>query len=164
MNFGHIGVASAGFAPGQSGPTNSRGDWVRRVVPSTDKDSDKTARDLLLDLINSDMNVARAFTAVARAAYNQGKTEEGDAARFRAKKFFSEARQSLLQVTELDKRSALYDFEKLRDDIESLAMPSGALPHCSVAPQESDSSHALLKFVKRIPEKLSSILRRREKS
>jgi hypothetical protein len=84
--------------------------------------SDKSARDLLFDLVVSDINLARAFAAIARSAYGLGKVDEGEFARSRLIKFYYEALRSVLRMADPDRESFSSDLENLRADIDWLSM------------------------------------------
>lgn len=86
------------------------------------KKSDKSANDLLLDLVTSDINLARAFAAIARSAYGLGKTDEAEFARSRVLKFYGEAMRLVLQMGSSDRESFSPDLENLRTDINWLSM------------------------------------------
>lgn len=100
------------------------------------KEGDKSSRDLVLELIHSDMGMARAFAAVARSKYDQGKVDEGDFARLKAVKFYSKARRSVTQIAEEDRKPDSFELESLRSEIASLSLqPGDPHPHPS-APRE----------------------------
>jgi hypothetical protein len=86
------------------------------------KKSDKSASDLLLELVTSDINLARVFAAIARSAYGLGKTDEAEFARSRLLKFYGEALRSVLQMTDRDRESFSSDLENLRIDINWLSI------------------------------------------
>ncbi len=96
------------------------------------KEGDKSSsRDLLLELLHSDMNMARAYAAVARSKYDQGKVEEGDFARLKAVKFYSKARRSAGQMEE-DRKPGSSELESLRSEITSLSLrPGDSHPNAS---------------------------------
>src|SRR5581483_1255015 len=86
---------------------------------------DKSPRDPSLDLITSDMNLARVFTGLARSAYGHGKLEEAEFARLSAIKFYCEALQSILKLTESEREPYSSDLQNLRTNIEWLSLQTG---------------------------------------
>ena len=60
-----------------------------------DQKGDKSTRDLLMERLPHDMTSARAFAAVARSKYDQGKIEEGNLARLKAVKYCVNAHDSV---------------------------------------------------------------------
>jgi hypothetical protein len=93
------------------------------VNPAVDTtQSDKSASDLLLDLVVSNINLARAFAAIARSAYGLGKHSEAEFAHSRMIKFYGEALRSALRMTDRDRESFSSDLENLRADISWLSM------------------------------------------
>jgi hypothetical protein len=90
--------------------------------------NEKTPREFLLDLIASDMNLARAFAAVSRSAYQLGKREEGDFARLKAVQLYSEAAKLTSQVPEAEKEGIGYELQTLSISINWLFMAPLASP------------------------------------
>ena len=77
-------MGNAGATEFRPGKTNYGLEWEQVASAAMGKEGDKSSRDLLLDLVHSDMNMARAYAAVARSKYDQGKVDEGDFARLKA--------------------------------------------------------------------------------
>jgi hypothetical protein len=95
--------------------------------------NDKAPSDFLLDLLTSDMNLARAFTAVSRAAYQMGKLEEGDFARLKAIQLYSEAARLVTQVPDAEKDAIGYELQALNTTINWLFMQSRIGAHAAPA-------------------------------
>lgn len=108
---------------------------------------EKSAGDLSLDLVVSDMNLARAFAAVARSAYGQGRLAEGDSARTKTIRFYCEALRSVLQMGERDRKSFSSDLEGLRTHIEWLSVQRGASQQPPPSSNEEASMENLLKLL-----------------
>jgi hypothetical protein len=103
-------------------------------------------RDLLLSLATSDIKLARAFAEGARSAYGSGKLVEGEFARLRTMKFYSEVLRSLLQMTAPDREAFSSDLQNLRTQIEWLSTQTVA-PRSTLVPQENASMESLSKLL-----------------
>jgi hypothetical protein len=111
------------------------------------KRKEKSSGDLLLDLVVSDINLARAFAAVARSAYASGRLAEGESARLKTMRFYCQALRSLLQMSERDRKSFLTDIQTLRVHIEWLSLQSGESCRSSSESHEDASMKNLLKLL-----------------
>jgi hypothetical protein len=113
-----------------------------------DQKGDKSTRELLIDVIHSDMAFAQVLADVARSKYSQGKIEEGNEARLKALKFCFKAHESVLQISENDRQSDLKELEKLRSLIASLSAQPVDLEPASSGRQETPQSGPLSKRFK----------------
>jgi hypothetical protein len=111
------------------------------------KRKEKSSGDLLSDLVVSDINLARAFAAVARSAYGSGRLEEGDSARLKTVRFYCQALRAILQMSEQDRKSFSTDIQTLRTHIEWLSMQSGESSRSSSESHEDASMKNLLKLL-----------------
>lgn len=111
------------------------------------KSKEKSSGDLLSDLVVSDINLARAFVAVARAAYGSGRLEEGESARLKTMRFYCQALRAVLQMSEQDRKSFSTDIQTLRTHIEWLSMQSGEPSRSSPEAHEDASMKNLLKLL-----------------
>jgi hypothetical protein len=109
------------------------------------KRKEKSSGDLLSDLVVSDINLARAFAAVARSAYGSGRLEEGDSARLKTVRFYCQALRAILQMS--DRKSFSTDIQTLRTHIEWLSMQSGESSRSSSESHEDASMKNLLKLL-----------------
>jgi hypothetical protein len=83
--------------------------------------NDETAsRVHLRTLIDQKIIQARAFSAVARLRYDQGKIESGNQARLKALESYSEARRLVIRVAEKDRAQGLLDLEQLQANVMAL--------------------------------------------
>ena len=114
------------------------------------KEVENSARDLLLQLIHSNMSLARAFAAVARLRYDQGNDEAGEFARCKALKFHSEARRLLVQLAEEDKQSDSSELQKLRDSIVSLSSQLDDSQKKTSPDEEQPAGPSFREFLKRL--------------
>src|SRR2546430_2271575 len=116
-------------------------------VGHVNKKKDKSAGDLSLDLVVSDLNLARAFAAVARSAYGLEKVAEGESARAKTIRFYCEALRSVLQMPERDRKSFELDLQNLRTQIEWLSVQRGRPANSSRESQEDAAMENLLKLL-----------------
>lgn len=84
------------------------------------ENNDKSPRDFLLDLVTSDINLARAFTAVSKSAYQLGKPEQGDFARLKAIQLYSEATKLAPELPESHREDLQRELQALSTTINWL--------------------------------------------
>jgi hypothetical protein len=114
------------------------------------KKKDKSADDLSLALVVSDLNLARAFAAVARSAYSVERLAEGESAREKTIRFYCQALRSVLQMAEPDRKSFSLDLQNLRTQIEWLSVQRGRPAN---SPRESQEDTAMENLWKLLEEK-----------
>ncbi len=114
------------------------------------KKTNISTRDLLSDLVTSDINLARAFAVVARSAYSLGKLEEAEFARSRAINFYCEALRSVLQMPKRDREAFSSDVQHLRTIINWLSMQTVASRN---SPPEKRADASLEELLKLLEEK-----------
>ncbi len=90
-----------------------------------EKKNDKTERDLSLDLVASDLNLARLFVAVANSARDQGDLDESEFARSKALEFYCEAFRLILQMQKPKRQSFWSDLQSLSTQIRWLSIHTG---------------------------------------
>jgi hypothetical protein len=120
---------------------------IERHVGYVNKKKDKSAGDLSLDLVVSDLNLARAFAAVARSAYSLEKLAEGESAREKTIRFYCQALRSVLQMTEQDRKSFSPDLQNLRTQIEWLSVQRGRPASSTRESQEDTAMENLWKLL-----------------
>jgi hypothetical protein len=103
-------------------------------------------RDLLISLAASDLKFASIFAEGARVSYRSGNTVEGDFARLRALKFYSEVIRSLLKIAPVDREVFGADLANIRTQINWLSVQPDA-SHSSLTRREHDSMEKLLKLL-----------------
>ena len=99
---------------------------VRRMILVRSKGvvmgkNNNLTHDLMLNLVTSQINLARAFLAVARSAYGRDNPEGGDEARTRAERFTSEAMRLAHELSEEERTQLATDLRNLRTNIEDLS-------------------------------------------
>ncbi len=112
-----------------------------------DNTNDKSERDLILDLVASNMNLARVFVAVAKSTHDLGRLEESEFARSKAMKFYNEAFRSILQMTKPDRESFSADLQNLCLQIRWLSMQSDE-PNSGSKANEDVSMENLLRLLR----------------
>lgn len=113
-----------------------------------DSKNNKSDRDLLLDLVTSDMNLVRVFVAVAKFAHDQGKPDASEFARSKAVKFYCEAFRAVREMTAADRESFSSDLQNLCTQIRWLSVETGESHDCCPATNEDASMDALLKLLR----------------
>ncbi len=111
------------------------------------KKGEKSTRDLSLDLVASDIKVARVFAWVARRAYSRGKLEQGEFARLAAIKFYCGALQSVLQMTEPERQLFSSDLQTLRTSIQWLSLQASRSHNPSATTHEEVRMEILFKLL-----------------
>ena len=102
------------------------------------KKNDKTESDPSLDLVASDLNLARLFVAVAKSARDQGNLDESEFALSRAMKFYCEAFRLVLQMQKSKRQSFWPDLQSLSTQIRWLSIHTGeSLSSCSEATEDA---------------------------
>ncbi len=102
------------------------------------KKNDKTESDPSLDLIASDLNLARLFVAVAKSARDQGDLDESEFASSKAVNFYCEAFRLILQMKKSKRQSFWSDLQSLSTQIRWLADPTaGSRSTCSEAAEDA---------------------------
>lgn len=91
-----------------------------------DNKNNKSDRDLLFDLVTSDMNLVRVFVAVSKSAYDLGNLDASELARSKAMKFYCEAFGTVRQMAEADRESFSSDLQSLSTQIRWLAVQTEA--------------------------------------
>jgi hypothetical protein len=91
-----------------------------------DNKNNKSDRDLLFDLVTSDMNLVRVFVAVSKSAYDLGNLDASELARSKAMKFYCEAFRTVRQMAEADRESFSSDLQSLSTQIRWLAVQTEA--------------------------------------
>lgn len=84
----------------------------------------KVDHSLLIQLVTSDVGMARMFVKAARAAFSVGMTEEGEFARLRAIKFYCCALRTELELEASEREQFSSDIEYLRMQTEWLLTQS----------------------------------------
>ena len=96
------------------------------------KKNDKTESDPSLDLVASDLNLARLFVAVAKSARDQGNLDDSEFARSKAMKFYCEAFRLILQMQKSERQSFRSDLQSLSSQIRWLSIcATGSVSSCS---------------------------------
>jgi hypothetical protein len=113
-----------------------------------DNKSDKSANDLVVDLVVSDMNLVRVFVAVAKSAYDLGKLDVSEFARSKAMKFYCEAFRVVRQMAEADRESFSSDLQSLGTQIRWLSMPTNASHDPCLKIEEDASMDTLLRLLR----------------
>jgi len=102
------------------------------------KKNDKTESDPSLDLVASDLNLARLFVAVAKSARDQGNLDESKFARSKAMKFYCEAFRLILQMQKSKRQSFWPDLQSLSTQIRWLSIHTGGSSSpCSEATEDA---------------------------
>jgi hypothetical protein len=81
---------------------------------------DKSATALLAVLITSEINLARTFAAVARAAYERGDRNSGDIARAKADEWLSTITQLIGELSGSERQLFSSDLDNLRQSLDEL--------------------------------------------
>jgi hypothetical protein len=102
------------------------------------KKNDKTGSNPSLDLVASDLNLARMFVTVAKAARDRGDSDESEFARSRAMKFYCEAFRMILQMQKAKRQSYWSDLQSLSTQIRWLSIHTGGPRNtCSEEPEDA---------------------------
>jgi hypothetical protein len=100
----------------------------------------RTESDPSLDLVASDLNIARLFVAVAKSARDQGNLDESEFARSKAMKFYCEAFRLILQMQKSKRQSFWSDLQTLSTQIRWLSIHTGeSISSCSAATGDADT-------------------------
>ena len=113
-----------------------------------DSQKNESNRDLLLDLVTSDMNFVRLFVAVAKSAYDLGKLDASEFARSKAMKFYCEAFRTVRQMPEADRESFSSDLQNLCTQIRWLSVQTDALHDPCFQMDEDASMETLLRLLR----------------
>jgi len=102
------------------------------------KKNGKTESDPSLDLVASDLNLARLFVAVAKSARDQGDFDGSEFARSKAMKFYCEAFRLILQMQKSKRQSFWSDLQSLSTQIRWLSIHTGGSRNsCSEASEDA---------------------------
>ncbi len=105
---------------------------------------EESARDLLLDLIVSDIKLARAFVTAARAAHDAGRAEDSAKARLKAEKLYQEASELSDELSESDRLQLSSELQNLSTIIGWFSIQT-AEPGDASAPESETSQEGLRK-------------------
>jgi hypothetical protein len=126
---------------------NARTKQYLKQKAVVDSQKNESNRDLLLDLVTSDMNFVRLFVAVAKSAYDLGKLNASEFARSEAMKLYCEAFRTVRQMPEADRELFSSDLQNLYTQIRWLSVETNAL-HNPCPEMEDASMEALLKLLR----------------
>jgi hypothetical protein len=102
------------------------------------KKNDKTESDPSLDLVASDLNLARLFVAIAKSARDDGNLDESQFARSKAMKYYCEAFRLILQMQKSKRQSFWSDLQSLSTQIRWLSIHTGGSRSlCSEATEDA---------------------------
>lgn len=101
-----------------------------------------SARSCLIDLIDSDINLARVYVALARSAYRRDRLHEGEFARLKAMEFYREAVHAALEIEESQREAFRCDLQNLRTSMKRLLAKTAAA-HTSSRIHENESVNSL---------------------
>ncbi len=105
-----------------------------------DETSERSSRHVLVNLITSNINMARVFVAISRAAHKLGKIDDSEFARQRAAYFYSEALRSIDELPERESAVLLSDLQNLSTNISWLSMQVVAPAQSSAVKEEDEDS------------------------
>ena len=112
------------------------------------KKNNKTEQDPSLDLVASDINLARAFVAVARSAHDLGDLDASEFARTRAMKFYCKAFRAICQMAKPARESFSSDLQSLCTQIRWLSMETGTAGDSCPETNEDASMETLLRLLR----------------
>jgi len=130
-------------------PTDNTGNVAESIfeVLVVVKKNDESGRHPSLDLVASDLNLARLFVAVAKSARETGNVDESEFARSKAMKFYCEAFRLVLQIRNSERESFWSDLLGLSAQIRWLSITSGSRDSWSDA-NEDVCAESLLRLLR----------------
>ena len=112
------------------------------------KKNDKIESDPSLDLVASDLNLARLFVAVAKSAREQGNLDDSEFARSKAMKFYCEAFRLILQMQESERQSFRSDLQSLSSQIRWLSIHAAGAGSSRSEATEDAYAETLLRLLR----------------
>jgi hypothetical protein len=112
------------------------------------KKNNKTEQNPSLDLVASDIKLARAFVAVARSAHDLGDLDASEFARTKAMKFYCKAFRAICQMPNPAREPFSSDLQNLCTQIRWLSIERGAARDSCPEMNEDASMEALVRLLR----------------